>query len=124
MFLKYLLILTYIINNVLRLNHVSYFLHIYLVYSLIIHLLYLLIVQSLVLEKCLIAYQYLGVFDFFVPYIQIGYILKRQDRSEEHTSELQSRFDLVCRLLLEKKNYNTTSMFADKIMSMMLFLCT
>src|SRR5699024_11338389 len=27
-----------------------------------------------------------------------------QPRSEEHTSELQSRFDLVCRLLLEKKN--------------------
>src|SRR5438874_4984849 len=26
------------------------------------------------------------------------------DRSEEHTSELQSRRDLVCRLLLEKKN--------------------
>src|SRR5699024_12140003 len=25
------------------------------------------------------------------------------DRSEEHTSELQSRFDLVCRLLLDKK---------------------
>src|SRR5699024_11278153 len=25
-------------------------------------------------------------------------------RSEEHTSELQSRFDLVCRLLLEKEN--------------------
>src|SRR5207249_7467397 len=33
-----------------------------------------------------------------------GYLL----RSEEHTSELQSRFDLVCRLLLEKKN-NTPS---------------
>src|SRR2546421_9251897 len=34
------------------------------------------------------------------------------DRSEEHTSELQSRSDLVCRLLLEKKknvknNYTT-----------------
>src|SRR5699024_12601873 len=28
----------------------------------------------------------------------------RRRRSEEHTSELQSRFDLVCRLLLEKKN--------------------
>src|SRR5271168_5553972 len=31
-------------------------------------------------------------------------------RSEEHTSELQSPYDLVCRLLLEKKNkknYNT-----------------
>src|SRR5438874_8079083 len=28
------------------------------------------------------------------------------DRSEEHTSELQSRRDLVCRLLLEKKKKN------------------
>src|SRR2546422_8445757 len=28
-----------------------------------------------------------------------------QHRSEEHTSELQSRLHLVCRLLLEKKNY-------------------
>src|SRR5699024_11411274 len=28
-------------------------------------------------------------------------------RSEEHTSELQSRFDLVCRLLLEKKKTHT-----------------
>src|SRR6266576_4902620 len=30
------------------------------------------------------------------------------DRSEEHTSELQSRRDLVCRLLLEKKNIQGT----------------
>src|SRR5207249_5643305 len=29
--------------------------------------------------------------------------LTPHSRSEEHTSELQSRFDLVCRLLLEKK---------------------
>src|SRR5690349_22680189 len=29
-------------------------------------------------------------------------------RSEEHTSELQSRRDLLCRLLLEKKNKKTT----------------
>src|SRR5438105_8897452 len=29
-----------------------------------------------------------------------------QQRSEEHTSELQSRVDLVCRLLLEKKKKN------------------
>src|SRR5689334_23959171 len=28
-------------------------------------------------------------------------------RSEEHTSELQSQFHLVCRLLLEKKKHNT-----------------
>src|SRR5690349_24249352 len=33
-------------------------------------------------------------------------IHKLADRSEEHTSELQSRRDLVCRLLLEKKNKN------------------
>src|SRR5690606_40913627 len=31
----------------------------------------------------------------------------RQDRSEEHTSELQSRENLVCRLLLEKKKKYT-----------------
>src|SRR3712207_8251972 len=30
-----------------------------------------------------------------------------EDRSEEHTSELQSRQYLVCRLLLEKKKNNT-----------------
>src|SRR5260370_10512062 len=29
---------------------------------------------------------------------------RRLDRSEEHTSELQSHLNLVCRLLLEKKN--------------------
>src|SRR5690349_22813081 len=29
--------------------------------------------------------------------------MKQEGRSEEHTSELQSRRDLVCRLLLEKK---------------------
>src|SRR5699024_6663446 len=31
---------------------------------------------------------------------------KQRERSEEHTFELQSRFDLVCRLLLEKKKYS------------------
>src|SRR5438067_8090268 len=30
-------------------------------------------------------------------------LIRIVERSEEHTSELQSRFDLVCRLLLEKK---------------------
>src|SRR5689334_24818529 len=32
-----------------------------------------------------------------------GYVNTRGSRSEEHTSELQSQFHLVCRLLLEKK---------------------
>src|SRR2546422_5333922 len=37
-------------------------------------------------------------------------------RSEEHTSELQSRLHLVCRLLLEKKkkNMNTTSLHTPR----------
>src|SRR5699024_11892285 len=39
-----------------------------------------------------------------------------EDRSEEHTSELQSRFDLVCRLLLEKKN--KTKKLQEKQISM------
>src|SRR2546427_4681260 len=34
---------------------------------------------------------------------------RRQGRSEEHTSELQSQSNLVCRLLLEKKKINDTS---------------
>src|SRR5699024_12474999 len=32
-----------------------------------------------------------------------AFLLPAQTRSEEHTTELQSRFDLVCRLLLEKQ---------------------
>ena len=43
----------------------------------------------------------------------IGRDLRAADatrRSEEHTSELQSRRNLVCRLLLEKKNKTLTSL--------------
>src|SRR5438067_9011517 len=36
-----------------------------------------------------------------------------RERSEEHTSELQSRFDLVCRLLLEKKKQDNECMPAS-----------
>src|SRR5207249_9212990 len=39
-----------------------------------------------------------------IPTASCGFARKVQ-RSEEHTSELQSRFDLVCRLLLEKKKH-------------------
>src|SRR5437868_10054109 len=38
--------------------------------------------------------------------IGVGTEVAIESRSEEHTSELQSRFDLVCRLLLEKKKNN------------------
>src|SRR6267378_1372335 len=37
----------------------------------------------------------------------------QSQRSEEHTSELQSRRDLVCRLLLEKKKNDLASAFAS-----------
>src|SRR5689334_24553498 len=64
---------------------------------------------------------YLSVIDVNVASPTYGKILKKvevgskgneahhmgyTDRSEEHTSELQSQFHLVCRLLLEKKNKN------------------
>src|SRR3712207_8902889 len=42
--------------------------------------------------------------------LKVNMVLARLPRSEEHTSELQSRQYLVCRLLLEKKkdvNHNT-----------------
>src|SRR2546421_5799691 len=39
----------------------------------------------------------------------------QDERSEEHTSELQSRSDLVCRLLLEKKK--TTSLWFQLLIS-------
>src|SRR2546421_8307112 len=39
--------------------------------------------------------------------------LCRQERSEEHTSELQSRSDLVCRLLLEKKKRRAADALVD-----------
>src|SRR5699024_11612896 len=47
---------------------------------------------GLVLYACIVCCKCLTSFSFGI-----------KDRSEEHTSELQSRFDLVCRLLLEKK---------------------
>src|SRR2546426_9340398 len=37
------------------------------------------------------------------------------DRSEEHTSELQSPCNLVCRLLLEKKKINNTSQHSHHV---------
>src|SRR3977135_3001771 len=42
------------------------------------------------------------------PKIYALFVWPNDSRSEEHTSELQSRKDLVCRLLLEKKKYNNS----------------
>src|SRR5207249_11735335 len=49
---------------------------------------------------------YQMVFGDPTTHVGIGsvvWVVAPELRSEEHTSELQSRFDLVCRLLLEKK---------------------
>src|SRR3712207_8436474 len=43
------------------------------------------------------------------PYHQVRFIDSIHVRSEEHTSELQSRQYLVCRLLLEKKQHTLTN---------------
>src|SRR5699024_11762627 len=49
-----------------------------------------------------------GLFPFRSPLLRKSIFLSLPlGRSEEHTSELQSRFDLVCRLLLEKKKKGT-----------------
>src|SRR5438067_9236706 len=50
-------------------------------------------------------------FEINAAFVQIG----TPERSEEHTSELQSRFDLVCRLLLEKKNIINQSTNGTKL---------
>src|SRR5690554_6989715 len=43
--------------------------------------------------------------DLLLPHLEA--LAKKRERSEEHTSELQSRPHLVCRLLLEKKKIDT-----------------
>src|SRR2546430_12895493 len=39
--------------------------------------------------------------------LSLSIVSRISERSEEHTSELQSQSNLVCRLLLEKKNHDT-----------------
>src|SRR5690606_40843214 len=63
--------------------------------------------------ECMFAHYPAGAFykkhlDAFKSGInrRLSTVLYLNPRSEEHTSELQSRENLVCRLLLEKKNKN------------------
>src|SRR5690606_40854822 len=53
------------------------------------------------IDDLLVGYQVTD--ETFHPVNKIAYF-EALNRSEEHTSELQSRENLVCRLLLEKKN--------------------
>src|SRR5207249_5663488 len=54
------------------------------------------------------------------PIDRIAALAGTRLRSEEHTSELQSRFDLVCRLLLEKKkmHHNKSQQFLLNYLSL------
>src|SRR5438105_15906674 len=74
-------------------------------------------IYTLSLHDALPIYQYSGsvaIFGFFW-YCCAAFCASpnspriRRRRSEEHTSELQSRVDLVCRLLLEKKKKNNAN---------------
>src|SRR5690606_39313024 len=58
----------------------------------------------------LVKDEIIGTFQLsFLPYLTYkGGIRCQVERSEEHTSELQSRENLVCRLLLEKKKQTST----------------
>src|SRR2546429_1948293 len=47
-----------------------------------------------------------------------GALLSRCRRSEEHTSELQSRLHLVCRLLLEKKKKDHPLLSLPRVLSL------
>src|SRR5205807_4119367 len=49
--------------------------------------------------------------------ISFMHVVDERDRSEEHTSELQSPCNLVCRLLLEKKKNQTDKNFMVDIKS-------
>src|SRR5438132_8372090 len=62
-------------------------------------------------ENVVVALHGIGL-EFVETHIEEGKFfkcasLRIRDRSEEHTSELQSHSDLVCRLLLEKKKIKT-----------------
>src|SRR5256712_9661746 len=49
-----------------------------------------------------------------MSFIQDSRHQERAERSEEHTSELQSRSDLVCRLLLEKKKRENLQIYSTQ----------
>src|SRR5699024_12719671 len=56
--------------------------------------------------KAVVSHIGFGDYELRLPLVELEDSKVTQlihNRSEEHTSELQSRFDLVCRLLLEKK---------------------
>src|SRR2546430_13073179 len=77
--------------------------------------------RSLILALALLA---VGIIYFTIPANKLPAVLghlprsgrHRTKRSEEHTSELQSQSNLVCRLLLEKKkNTRNTQVYTTRL---------
>src|SRR5690242_21336764 len=60
-------------------------------------------------SSCTIGRRSGGITGRIVRIIHSGLERERRNRSEEHTSELQSHVNLVCRLLLEKKKKTQVS---------------
>src|SRR6266481_7648726 len=70
-----------------------------------------LIIHSRVYDECIIHSR---VYDECIIHSRVYDII--HSRSEEHTSELQSQFHLVCRLLLEKKKKNKVGLMLIQIL--------
>ena len=65
---------------------------------------------AMILSAVITLFVFISGMLVFYIYLEVSWVegldkasRKNLERSEEHTSELQSRSDLVCRLLLEKK---------------------
>src|SRR5256885_10766451 len=65
-----------------------------------------------------------GAMVSFLGVLFVGYIYALKKRSEEHTSELQSPCNLVCRLLLEKKNGQFREVFTDGVRQTWRHMCS
>src|SRR5260221_3372726 len=60
-------------------------------------------------DEALEALKMLSEAEGIIPALESSHAVAHAVRSEEHTSELQSHSDLVCRLLLEKKQHSTST---------------
>src|SRR3712207_7745587 len=67
--------------------------------------------RSKALEKAGLTIDDIDVVEANEAFASVALAVQRELRSEEHTSELQSRQYLVCRLLLEKKKNVIRAMF-------------
>src|SRR5688572_31103754 len=83
--------------------------------------------RSKVMDRCAIIRSVVGATDRHDAFqCMTGWLVKdlASMRSEEHTSELQSQSNLVCRLLLEKKKKNKTKKIKTNHKKTIYSICT